>query len=92
MKQPTDVAKSPSVFFILLHFLRSFDRVSIKEVRMKIRNPKTDEVVENKFCNGGCPCHWNPDIQMGDKLDNGCCTECGCPKNLEGFEHFKSTH
>jgi len=56
---------------------------------MIIHNPKTGEKVENKTCNGGCPCHWHPGIQMGEELPNGCCIECGCPKTEKGFEHFK---
>lgn len=54
---------------------------------MKINNPKTGEFVENKFCKG-CYCH-DMAVQFG-KLVNGCCSECGCPKNLEGFDYFKS--
>lgn len=53
---------------------------------MKISNPKTGEFVENKSCND-CYCHSLP-VQFGE-LVSGCCSECGCPKNLEGFEYFK---
>lgn len=57
---------------------------------MIINNPKTGEKVENKSCHGQCPCHWHQAILMGDKLADGCCTECGCPKTEEGFEYFKN--
>lgn len=54
---------------------------------MKISNPKTGEVVENPDCHG-CMCH---DIAMVfGNLASGCCDECGCPKNLKGFEAFKA--
>ena len=53
---------------------------------MRIHNPKTNEFVENKSCNG-CYCH-DMAMQFGELID-GCCRECGCPKNLTGFEKFK---
>ena len=30
-------------------------------------------------------------MQFGQLMD-GCCSECGCPKNLEGFEWYKEKH
>lgn len=33
----------------------------------------------------GCPCHWDIRIQMGPKLIDDCCGECGCPKTEAAF-------
>lgn len=53
---------------------------------MRITNPKTKEEIETDCT--GCPCHWNPAIQMGDRLNHGCCLECGCPKTEEGWAYW----
>ncbi|MBI2633306.1 MAG: hypothetical protein HYW78_02850 [Parcubacteria group bacterium] len=55
---------------------------------MKIHNPLTNEYVINEFCNG-CLCHEFA-IQFGQELKNGCCAECGCPKNVQGFNYFRA--
>ena len=55
---------------------------------MKIYNPLTGDYIINKSCDG-CYCH-EFDIQFGKELKNGCCVECGCPKNLKGFNYFKT--
>ena len=34
----------------------------------------------------GCQCH-EMAMQFGELID-GCCRECGCPKNLAGFQWY----
>ena len=53
---------------------------------MKLKNPLTGEVVVNPTCSR-CMCHGMA-IVFGN-MENGCCDECGCPKNMKGFQWFK---
>lgn len=38
-------------------------------------------------CNGSCYCH-HMDMTFGER--DGCCVECGCPKNKEAFQLLKA--
>lgn len=53
---------------------------------MKIRNPKTGEVMLT-HCKG-CMCH---DLPMQFGSDKDVCEECGCPKTLAGWTRVKAT-
>lgn len=53
---------------------------------MEIQHPRLQQVIDTPCT--GCPCHWNAAIQMGDRLKHGCCGECGCPKNQEGWNFW----
>ena len=55
---------------------------------MKITNPLSDDYVETD-CKG-CMCH-SLSMQFDDLID-GCCSQCGCPKNLEGYKHYRKEH
>lgn len=55
---------------------------------MTINNPKTGESIETP-CRG-CMCH-ELAMQFGD-LVHGCCGECGCPKNIDGWNYWKQQH
>ena len=46
------------------------------------------EFIRNPGCKGGCYCH-SLDVQFGE-LHHGCCSNCGCPKNLEGFRYWQN--
>lgn len=56
---------------------------------MDIHNHKTREYVVTR-CKG-CMCH-ELDMQFGSELYHGCCNECGCPKNEEGFKWYRENH
>lgn len=50
---------------------------------MRIDNPRDQTYIET-HCRG-CMCH-EMAMVFGD-MANGCCAECGCPKNLKGWEY-----
>lgn len=53
---------------------------------MEITVFATKEVVTTRCT--GCQCH---EMSMTFGLSNGCCVECGCPKNMEGVEYYRKT-
>lgn len=59
------------------------EQASLDESK-KIHNPSTGQWVV-VTCTG-CMCHDLP-MQFGEPV-NGCCNECGCPKNLEGWDSY----